>query len=422
MTNRMVLCAAVAIGSICCCSDKTGGPLGPGGGTLTLTTSVSAPGGSIIKVPDQSAYTIGDTVRLTVTTDASHGFIGWTGDTTCLDRALVLVMEKSMTLVANIINANVNGTWTSRTSGVQYWLSGVVWTGSQIVVVGNRGTILTSPDGITWTKRDSITSSGLNSVAWNGQMLVAVGLNGTVVTSNDGVTWTSRVSPTTRALNSVTWAGRQFVAVGGYQVVGTSSVNSYSTVITSPDGITWTDRGSPGSGIWQAVVWDGSQIVAAGFHYHAAEIPAGSGQIVNYSTCVIHYSTNGTTWTSVSGLNQSDLDFRAIAWSGTHFVVTGHPGGSTLTNATPYLVSTNGRIWSNYSQSGTNRLNAAVAVGETFVLAGENGLMYAMSNTGTRTAITSGITDALYGITWTGSISMLVAVGASGRILTSPTM
>jgi hypothetical protein len=327
-------------------------------------------------------------------------------------------MTKSMTLVANIVAAKVDGVWTRRVSGVQNWLSGVVWTGSQIVVVGGGGTILTSPDGITWTKQASNTSNGLNSVAWNGTTLVAAGLGGAIVTSNDGVTWTVRSSSTADPLNCITWAGAQFVAVGGNRVLAGTSLYDVCTVVTSPDGITWKNAGV-GAGNWQAVVWDGSQIVAAGFHYSKMEYPPGSGQVLNYSSCVIYSSADATTWTSASGLNQDDLSFRAIAWSGTHFVVTGHPGGSTLDNATPYMVSVDGHTWRNHSVRGTEKLNAAVAVGETFVLAGENGLMYAMSTNGTRTPINAGISEALYGITWTGS--MLVAVGQSGTIVTSPT-
>jgi hypothetical protein len=357
-------------------------------------------------------------VRLTITTDESHGFTGWTGDISSIDRTIVLVMTKSMNLVANIVEVNVNGSWTRRTSGVQKWLSGVVWTGSQLVVVGGGGTILTSKDGITWSKRDSITPNGLNSVAWNGKTLVAVGVKGTIVTSNDGVTWTTQTSATTDILECITWAGNQFIAVGGNRMVGTSELSDVCTIITSQDGITWKHI-TGGTGHWQAVAWDGSRIIAAGFHYYKMEYPQGSGQVLNYSRGVIYYSTDGASWDAATGTFQDDLGFKAIAYSGTHYVITGHPGGSTLDSITPYLISDNGSSWENYSKRGTEKLNAAVAVGETFVLAGEDGLMYAMSSIGTRTQITTGITEALYGITWTGTL--LVAVGQKGTILTSST-
>ncbi|TMH41738.1 MAG: hypothetical protein E6H56_06985 [Betaproteobacteria bacterium] len=58
--------------------------------------------------------------------------------------------------------------------------------GTEFVAVGgasNSGTILTSPDGVTWTQRASGTVNTLSGVAWSGTKLVAVGNTGTALTS-----------------------------------------------------------------------------------------------------------------------------------------------------------------------------------------------------------------------------------------------
>ena len=74
------------------------------------------------------------------------------------------------------------------------------WTGGQYAVVGNEGTILTSPDGITWTSQSSGTTGNLNGITWNGNQFAAVGsliafefAESTILTSPDGIIWTSPI-------------------------------------------------------------------------------------------------------------------------------------------------------------------------------------------------------------------------------------
>ena len=92
--------------------------------------------------------------------------------------------------------------------------SGVTWSGSQFVVVGLVGTILTSPDGHIWSAQSSGTSQGLYYVAWSGSQFVAVGTQGTILTSPDGRVWTAQQSGTAKNLWSVAWSGSQLVVVG----------------------------------------------------------------------------------------------------------------------------------------------------------------------------------------------------------------
>ena len=52
-------------------------------------------------------------------------------------------------------------------SGTTKILNGVAYGNNIYVVVGDLGTILTSPDGITWTERDSGKSNYLSGVTFS---------------------------------------------------------------------------------------------------------------------------------------------------------------------------------------------------------------------------------------------------------------
>src|SRR5262249_21754620 len=67
--------------------------------------------------------------------------------------------------ISGSLPVTVTRHWTSQTSGAGgKLLSGVTWTGSQFVAVGEGGTIVTSPDGITWTLQASGTGNELMSI------------------------------------------------------------------------------------------------------------------------------------------------------------------------------------------------------------------------------------------------------------------
>ena len=143
--------------------------------------------------------------------------------------------------VGNVILTSPDAvTWTTRTSPVTNFLSGITWTGTQLVAVGTTGTVLTSPDGVSWTARTSVTSATNQfDVTWTGTQLVAVGNNingpvGTILSSPDGITWTSWNSGTANALNCVIWTGSQFVVVGANGTILTSPQNSSQTIPAVP--------------------------------------------------------------------------------------------------------------------------------------------------------------------------------------------
>ncbi len=134
--------------------------------------------------------------------------------------------------------------WTPQLSGTSQTLYVVTWLGTQFVAVGERGTILTSPDGCSWTAQTSGTLCRLLGVASSDSQIVVVGNRGTILTSPDGRTWIKRPSGTGRTLFAVAWPGSQFVVVGNKGVL-----------LTSSDGIIWSiQRYSPSPTV-SSIVW-----------------------------------------------------------------------------------------------------------------------------------------------------------------------
>src|SRR4051812_13143687 len=112
-------------------------------------------------------------------------------------------------------------TWTVHPLDGDFDLNGVVWTGSQLVVVGGaysaENIVYTSSDGSVWTRRiiSGTTQDGLNAVCWTGKQLVAVGPEGNVLTSPDGIAWTQRPNAWTEEWVGVAWTGSLVIAVTG---------------------------------------------------------------------------------------------------------------------------------------------------------------------------------------------------------------
>jgi hypothetical protein len=183
-------------------------------------------------------------------------------------------------------------------------LTGIRYSGTQLLAVGQRGAILTSPDGTTWTARHSGTPSTLIDAAWGSGKWVVVGLGGTILTSPDGLTWTVRNSGTTRNLVAI--------AVGATHV----AAGNDGTILTSPDGAAWTARVSGVTDQITDVAWSGSMFVAV----------LNSGGILT--------SSDGVIW--IPRASGTTTRLLAIARGGSRFVAV---GDAVL------LVSSDGIIW-----------------------------------------------------------------------------
>lgn len=160
--------------------------------------------GSVYTSPDGSAWT---------THAAGFAFSGnvlWTGSQFV---AAGMVLQSPYT---KLIGTSADGvTWTQHGAGTTQGQMAGVWTGSQLVFVGNGGAVLTSPDGNTWALHTTGPDSPMFGISWSGAQFVAVGDTGAIYDSADAGSWAPVVSGTTLPLSSVAWSGSQFVAVGG---------------------------------------------------------------------------------------------------------------------------------------------------------------------------------------------------------------
>jgi photosystem II stability/assembly factor-like uncharacterized protein len=100
------------------------------------------------------------------------------------------------------LGVHAQSVWTQRRlSPLPTYLKSVTWTGTQIVVVGENGSIQTSHDGGTWNTRFvGGLLSDLSAVHWTGKQIVAVGNEGSVLTSPDTINWVAQNSGTTSDL------------------------------------------------------------------------------------------------------------------------------------------------------------------------------------------------------------------------------
>lgn len=151
------------------------------------------------------------------------------------------------------------GNWVRTvTAGTFAPLRGVAWSGSIFAAVGGEpfgsGFIRSSPDAVTWTTRTSNSNRELFGVTYGNSTFVAVGAEGRCVTSTNGTSWTARTTGTLSDLLSITYGNGLFVACGNARAVR-----------TSPDGINWSPR-SAGSGLinFRVVFWDGDRFNMCG--------------------------------------------------------------------------------------------------------------------------------------------------------------
>ncbi|MBM3884080.1 MAG: hypothetical protein FJ387_30970, partial [Verrucomicrobia bacterium] len=139
--------------------------------------------------------------------------------------------DKSVTAWFESVPALARGfEWKQLNAGTDAWLWNVDFGAGRFVAVGDRGTILTSPDGEAWSPALSPTTKTLWGVHYGNSRFVACGDDGTLLTSANGVDWESM--PSGVAPNCVDAA----YGSGVYVVVGSQGV-----ILTSPDGAApWT--------------------------------------------------------------------------------------------------------------------------------------------------------------------------------------
>ncbi|MGA9750486.1 MAG: carboxypeptidase regulatory-like domain-containing protein [Acidobacteriota bacterium] len=303
------------------------------------------------------------------------------------------------------------------------YLRAVTYQGGQFAAAGDKGTILTSPDGLAWSLRPTsasdtlfgiaygngryvaagdntlfwsdgganwtkilITSvNGLRDVAFGANRFVAVGVIGGIITSPDGINWSAVTAPTQDDIYSITFGANQFVAVG-----------QYGLVLTSPDGLVWTPRPS-GVGLpLYAVCYDGSLFVAVGRQ----------GTILT--------SPDGQVWTLRT--SPTTLDLLGVDSGAFRFLAVGDTG--------LILTSPDGITWTVQPSGSGADLGAAAFGNKRLLAAGGNGtILWSDCSGALGHSISGGVTTpsgtpvASVNVGLGGDLVSSTSTGADGRFL-----
>jgi len=256
--------------------------------------------------------------------------------------------------------------------------------GSNIVVSGDNGTIITSPDGVTWTVRTSAINCGslqcsMNSVVWNGTQFLTVGQSANVHRSFDGNSWSDVHQGGGVGDQALIWTGTQYVSGG-----------SGGVITLSPDGGTWTSGGATPD-VYFGLAYNGSVYVSA----------AQGG---------IFTSGTGTGWTN--RLLSGGFSRKSVATNGTEFKVVGQQG---LINSSTDPSDPGSWLQTNV---GSFELNGITYASGKYVIVGNSGTIITSEPMIGYTNRTSNTSENLFGIAWTGT--KFIALGAKNTILTSP--
>ena len=123
--------------------------------------------------------------------------------------------------------------WSNQSlAGVTDDITAVTYANGTFAAVTNQGNLLTSTNGMTWTSQPISPGTALTSICY-GTEWVVVGNSGTILSSSDLRNWTTVKSGTANNLNGVFSEPFNYVAVG-----------DGGTILTSPDGSAWTVQSS----------------------------------------------------------------------------------------------------------------------------------------------------------------------------------
>jgi len=187
-------------------------------------------------------------------------------------------------LNTNNINTLLGGAgWTKLSSPATNDFSGItVFTNGLMVIAGDQGCILTSPDGTSWTTRTSGTGNGLLRVRCVNGRLLAVGENGILLSSTNGTNWTKLSSGVTNWLNDAIMVSNTCFVVGNQGVV-----------LTSTNFVTWTNIGTITAKSLESAATQNGQLVVVGFE----------GSILRSQVVPVTTPVNFTAYAQSSGYN-----------------------------------------------------------------------------------------------------------------------
>jgi hypothetical protein len=297
--------------------------------------------------------------------------------------------------------------WLPQVSGTTNDLQAVKFFGSRIVIVGAKGTVGYSDDGVNFTTSTLNTTNWLVDVAASTNLVVAVGDNAVIYTSNDGANWQYQGTATNNAngdwLLSVAWGAGTWVITGE---------NGY--MATSADGRHWHKLGQVVSDDIERVVWVPGTNAPGTFPF------AGFWAVTYQNGRALYSTNNGASWRFYNGSVSITTN---ILYTATANSIRGLLAGDSdvFLGAAP-------SVW--IEQAGSMGVQAPVwnyyaslwdATNSAFHLVGDQGMMVqsvATTNNPYNWQLQyNSVRDWLWQVTLAGDL--YVAVGEHARVLTS---
>jgi len=296
--------------------------------------------------------------------------------------------------------------WIQQPSGTSAWLLAVTY-GTQFVVVGDQGTILTSPDAVHWTSQNSGTTQRLNGVAYGtiagAPMYLAVGEAGTVCTSRDGVHWTALNAGITgwlRGVASYSWTLVPTPPGSGFVTAGQNGV-----VLETVDGATFS---SISTGTTENI--ESLALTSNGSSYIATLLTAGGGGLVGQ----LQISGFGGQWMGAVVGTAANYYRGAVPSA-----VVGQAGAVAVANPSPPLGAATNAGFTPLNLNPPSDFNALVEVGGNLVVVGDGGAIWTRTVNSGLAAI-GAYSPNLVDSGFTSGVGPVAAIAAlpSGKFLT----
>ena len=171
-------------------------------------------------------------------------------------------------------------------------LHAVGWTGSAFLAGGDRGLLLSSPDGRHWQRVAFPGFHSIRSFATDGTAMIAAGAGTVARRASPTATWQLEAVGLGRFQTGVAYGDGRFVVVG----------HNGGVLVSTDGGATWTTADSGVTQNLDAIAWTGKRFLAAGEGITIA-------------------STDGHNWQPITIPSHHSL--RALAPSGRHVVAVG---------------------------------------------------------------------------------------------------
>lgn len=271
------------------------------------------------------------------------------------------------------------------------------------VAVGSGQTIFISPDAREiWNDRphNAMGTGTFNDITWTGFEFIAIS------SSNRIISWSDRKEPfevynSSSSLNSVDSGSGRIVVVGDGGYVNTSGkVDQWDSGFTVSE--------ANGNTLW-SVGWSDTmgEFVAVG------------------SEGTIIASSDGLNWNNKSPEGVEDVNFYGVASFNSNWLAVGENTEGKIA----YLSAGGNNNWEKIDNiNGIGRLNSVIADDEGFVIVGDNGSVYLLSNNDSNwgegvdvITMNSGTSNTLHAVDWArfgSDDSYYIASGNDGTIIT----